>query len=31
MNRFDTLFYKFINKMATEDEEHELFSMIRKN
>jgi hypothetical protein len=30
MNRFDTLFYKFINKMATEDEEHELFSMIRK-
>ncbi len=30
MNRFDTLFYKFINKMATEDEEHELFNMIRK-
>jgi transmembrane sensor len=30
MNRFDTLFYKFINKVATEDEEHELFSMIRK-
>lgn len=30
MNRFDTLFYKFINKVATEEEEHELFSMIRK-
>ncbi|MBO9633852.1 MAG: FecR domain-containing protein [Chitinophagaceae bacterium] len=30
MNRFDTLFYKFINKVATEEEEQELFNMIRK-
>lgn len=30
MNRFDSLFYKFINTVATEEEEQELFSMIRK-
>lgn len=30
MNRIDTLFFKFINKVATEEEEQELFNLIRK-